>query len=198
MRLICIVAALAVTCPGAAFAKGAVRAEAVIGWDQVSWDLKNFTIAPGRQNIKGATYGGNVGYDFPVGPGISVGIDGALTGTTANLDQDLYLRSFSIGRDFYAGARVTLRTTPSLHVYVKAGYSNARIRTNNGLLNLPQFGGHTGVLDDKVRDVGGVRAGVGVQYSLIGPIYASAEYSHTNYAEHISRNQFLTGVGVRF
>jgi outer membrane immunogenic protein len=51
---------------------------------------------------------------------------------------------------------------------------------------------------DHVTNNGGVRAGAGLQYTLFGPFYALAEYRYTRYSQQISRNEIVSGVGVRF
>ncbi|WP_343614658.1 outer membrane beta-barrel protein [Novosphingobium sp.] len=188
--------ALLTSTPEAALAKGETRVEAQLGWDQIGQSANAPTNVLSDQKIHGVAYGGNIGYDVSVTPRVSFGIDAALSGTTAGQGRTSTERQFQIGRDIYAGARITLHAMPSLHLYAKVGYANARFSSNIGLH--PGQGGKVTLDPDYARDNGGIRAGIGLQYSLIGPVYVLGEYRYTRYSEQVSRNQIVNGVGLRF
>jgi outer membrane immunogenic protein len=125
-----------------------------------------------------------------------VGADVGVSGTTAGRDDGSNAPRFLIGRDVYAGARVTLHAMPSLRLFAKVGYSNTRFTSNQGYF--PLHNGMSFSDTDHVTNNGGVRAGAGLQYTLFGPFYALAEYRYTRYSQQISRNEIVSGVGVRF
>lgn len=193
-----VTATLAAALPETALARGEARVEAQVGWDQLGQGTNAPKNPLGDTKANGVTYGGNIGYDVPVAPRVSLGVDAAVSGTTSGMDNYGGTTVFKVGRDIYAGARVTLHATPNLRVYAKVGYANARFTSNQGAHPDASHGGHTVFDSDYVRNNDGVRAGVGLQYTLIGPVYALAEYRYTHYSEQISRNQVVTGVGLRF
>jgi outer membrane immunogenic protein len=189
---------LAASLPETALARGDARVEAQIGWDQLGQGTYASKNPLGNQKTNGFAYGGNIGYDVPVSPRVSLGVDAGVGGTTSGMEAYGGSTLFKTGRDLYAGARVTLHTTSNLRVYAKVGYANTRFTSNIGYYPDAAHGGHVVRDADYIRNNDGVRAGVGVQYTLVGPVYALAEYRYTRYSEQISRNQVVTGVGLRF
>ncbi|MEI9927465.1 MAG: outer membrane beta-barrel protein [Sphingomonas sp.] len=101
------------------------RAEAIAGWDHVTDD----SIYGSSKD--GVVYGGALGYDYQTGKAV-FGIEGEVTGaSTKDQDSGVLVAGDSLrvkaGRDLYAGARVGYAVTPSALLYVKGGYTNARI-----------------------------------------------------------------------
>lgn len=179
-KLIAVVMTATALCSTAAHAEAAngPRIEAKIGYDNASIDLGGLSISRA-----GFAYGGELGYDLPVAQNISVGVDAEVIGSTAKYTYGAY--SVNVGRDLYAGGRLTVAATKNLNLYVKAGYANGRLTAQG-----PGF---------KVSDNGdGFRAGVGAQYLIDRNLYASIEYRYTTYQDDFSRNQVLTGLGYRF
>ncbi len=83
-------------------------------------------------------------------------------------------------------ARLGYVVAPSVMLYAKAGYSNARY----GEYDEPG-GWHA-------RDHDGYRVGGGAEYDILGRFYVNAEYRYSHYTRDIHQNQILAGVGVRF
>lgn len=175
-----------------ASARGNLRAEAVIGWDNVSNSGSAFAVnLSDFTKVNGLTYGGGIGYDLAVMPMISIGADAEINGSSGRREAGpAYLRA---DRDIYAGGRVSVKVLPSTKIYAKLGYANADF-TNNASFALHG----PAIFFTEKRNVSGIRAGVGIQQTILGPAYVLAEYRYTNYSSGFARNQVVTGVGVRF
>ena len=161
-------AAPAMAQDNAAFA--GFRVEGLVGYDNVG--------VSGLKNPDGVLYGVGIGYDVATG-GIVVGIEADATDSTAKVK--LAGPDLETDRDLYIGARVGAVVGSGL-LYVKAGYTNARIEIDG-------IGGSNG---------DGVRAGIGYEYLLSGKSYLKFEYRYSNYEAGLSRNQAVAGFGVRF
>ncbi|MDE1915609.1 MAG: porin family protein [Sphingomonadales bacterium] len=170
-----------VTVATPALADSGPRVEALVGWDRVSLDEGQYGL--GTYSKSGFSYGGAVGYDWPVAPLVSVGVDGEIDGSTARYNYGG--AGVQTGRDLYVGGRATFSLTPMTNLYAKVGFADARISAN--VPGLYMAGNHDGV-----------RFGVGAQQSLAPHVYALLEYRHTSYQDNLSRNQLLTGIGLRF
>ena len=144
-----------------------VRVEALVGWDR-----------PGIDGFhdNGVLFGVGAGYDFAVGNAVSLGVDVEATDSTASED------GVSTGRDLYAGGRANFAVSPNANVYVKAGYTNARIKVED-------FGAANG---------DGFRVGAGAQYGIGGKAYVGGEYRYSNYEAGFERHQVALTVGTRF
>ena len=166
------VAAGTLAVPAAAENAGA-RVEAIVGYDNVDLGIL------GLDNPDGFMYGVGVGYDIPLSPTVSVGIDGEISDSESNIK----LGGFKIeaARDLYVGGRMTFATSETMNLYVKAGYTNAKIDSN--------FAGST--------KGDGIRGGVGLQDNL-GGAYVGGEYRYSNYEDDVSRNQVVALIGYRF
>jgi outer membrane immunogenic protein len=189
MRMTMILAAAlaaSLAAPAAAETAGA-RVEALIGLDRANLDSFGSRDDPGDS---GLLYGLGVGYDFEIGTGVSVGVDLEATDSSAGLRQTSGVddNSFQVGRDFYAGGRVTVALSDSVNVYAKAGYTDLRTRLD--LIN-PTF--------PEVIEFsrGGARIGAGAQLALGGKLYAGAEYRFSTYDE-LDRHQGAAVLGMRF
>lgn len=143
------------------------RVEALVGYDIVS--------VVGEEE-GGILYGVGAGYDFAVGSGAALGIDVEASDSTTD-----YL-GLSTGRDLYAGLRATFAISPAANLYVKGGYTNARLK-------LEGFGAENG---------DGFRLGAGAQFTLGGKAYVGGEYRYSNYESDFSRHQLAAVIGTRF
>lgn len=181
LALIALAGSLLVAAPALADAPKGARIEGLVGWDRVSLDEGDYGLGPYSKN--GFGYGAQIGYDVPVAPRVSVGIDGEIDGSTACYRYGSY--RIAAGRDLYVGGRATLALTPVTNVYAKIGYADGRISAS-----LPGY--HAAANGD------GVRLGVGAQQALTNTNYVLAEYRYTSYQDNFSRNQLMTGVGFRF
>lgn len=189
MKSIVYVAALAAASITTAAHAGDIsgpRAEVLVGYDHTSLGFD-----PGSRNANGVTYGAGIGYDIPVAEHLSVGVDGEVTGTSAKFHDSFDLFSFGAkyGRDLYAGGRVTFKASKNVNLYAKVGYTNARTRYSYS---------DSSVSTSYALNYNGVRAGVGAQVRVSGPLYGALEYRYSNYEANLSRHQVLAGVGYRF
>lgn len=158
------------------------RVEALVGYDAVRIDLEDFGVDESAKD-SGVLFGIGAGYDFAVG-GMSLGVDVEATdSTTKEGDDDT--GSLSAARDLYAGVRATFPVSPTANVYVKGGYTNARLKA--------EFDGES---DGANAD--GFRLGAGAQFSIGGKAYAGGEYRYSNYEADLSRHQFAVIIGTRF
>ena len=126
----------------------------------------------------GAFYGVAAGYDFGAGNTI-FGIE--VEATESSLKECDFGECLRAGRDLYAGGRIGTRVGEDALLYVKAGYTNALVETDD---------------DDVTLD--GLRAGLGVQYDIGSNLLAKLEYRYSNYEAGVTRHQAVVGVGIRF
>jgi len=147
------------------------RVEALIGYDHVK--------ASGFKD-NGLLYGVGAGYDFAVAPSISLGVDVEASDSTAK--EDFFGVDVSSGRDLYAGGRISFPVSTAANLYLKAGYTNARIKAEG-------FGGD---------NLDGFRLGGGGQYAFSGKAYVGGEYRYSNYQDGFSRQQVALTVGTHF
>ena len=176
--------------PAAAAATNGFRVEAVAGWDHGSLDLNDFGIDD-ELNSDGIVFGLGAGYDFAVGTGNSIGLDVEATESTGDIDivDGTDSAEISIGRDLYVGGRFTFAAGSNANVYLKAGYTNARIRAT--------VDDGTGVISD-AANADGIRGGIGVQVGVGGNAYVGGEYRYSNYEADFSRHQAVATLGFRF
>jgi outer membrane immunogenic protein len=184
---------------GAAAAAGATpanarvagpRAEVIVGYESATLD--DFG---SRDDVSeaGAVYGLGVGYDLPLGKTVAIGVDLEASDnnvswreTSATFNTDLRI---GLGRDLYAGGRITAALTPALNVYAKAGYTNVRSKLD---FTSPTFS------EVRNADDGGVRGGAGVQFALGAKAYIGAEYRLSSYSFDLIRHQGVAALGFRF
>jgi outer membrane immunogenic protein len=173
----------------------------------IGYDILKAPDADIDNGADGLLYGLNAGYDFQLG-GAVAGIEGEVTGATSNQrGSDLLLTGDSArlktDRDLYVGARLGFAVAPSTMLYVKGGYTNAKIsaRYNDG----------TNPIINEGVTLDGYRLGAGIEqkFNLFGPSgFVKAEYRYSNYKNldfgaadidtDLDRHQILAGVGVRF
>lgn len=164
------------------------RVEAHAGWDRVGIDSRALGV---DDHEDGIAYGAGLGYDFALTDTVIAGVEanidffdtdyGATVGTTAV--------GLEAKRDFDISARLGKKLTDNALFYVKAGYTNARLKA------LATSGGITA---SNAENGDGVRVGAGLEYALTDNFYAKTEYRYSNYEGGFSRNQILAGVGFRF
>lgn len=176
-----------------AFAQGAsnqsgFRIEGLVGYDhpRVSGDHGD-----------GVLYGLGVGYDVQAGH-MLVGIEGEASDSTADervngfavAGDELRVRA---GRDLYVGGRIGALVGANTLLYVKAGYTNARVRVDY------DDGTAATVADFTDRsNLDGIRAGVGAQFGIGSNAYIRTEYRYSNYENGVDRHQLVGGFGFRF
>jgi outer membrane immunogenic protein len=173
MRTIFSAALLAAASATPAFAQDAAQApfagghiEAIGGYDSISG---------GGDSQSGLAYGIAGGYDFRSGNTVFGFEFEAAESTTGDLGVEA-------GRDLYAGGRVGVVVSPTVLVYAKAGYTNARASVTG-------LGG---------ANFEGIRAGAGVEILLGSNFSIRGEYRYSNYEADLSRNQGVVGLGFRF
>ncbi|MEJ7926469.1 outer membrane beta-barrel protein [Sphingobium sp. AN641] len=186
------------------------RVEAILGYDHVGAgsDVDNNN---GRddQSIDGLLYGVGAGYDVAVG-GAVLGVEAEYTDSTAKSDRFDYTDTFGFGRvdakrDLYVGARAGILANPATLVYVKGGYTNAKL----GVL-----AGDTNQETNRSFKLDGWRIGAGVERALTSNSFAKVEYRYSKYNEakldymngatssefdvDTDRHQVVASVGYRF
>src|SRR5690348_80023 len=104
---------------------GGFHVDGIVGWDRSN--IQN-------EHANGVAYGIGAGYDVQSGNAI-FGVEAEATDSTADRDVNgaviagdtLRVRA---GRDLYVGGRAGVGVGSSSLVYVKAGYTNARMRVD--------------------------------------------------------------------
>ncbi|MFL6845702.1 MAG: outer membrane protein [Allosphingosinicella sp.] len=205
-----------------------VKIELITGYDDVGVDFDDTVFDGGKNSQSGWAYGIGAGYDYQTGPWV-MGIEGAWTDSTASRDEDLTgVRATNpiagvptpvtthlegkAATDLYIGLRAGYTVTPKALLYVKGGWSFAKIELDgNGVDNGVPFD-----FDEHVN-VDGLRIGVGGEYMFTHNFYAKAEYHYTHYnngdldvrganvnlgplfdGADVTRHQFVLGAGFRF
>jgi outer membrane immunogenic protein len=165
-----------------------VRVEGIVGYDAA--DVEG-------ENSDGVLYGAQVGYDFQIG-GVVLGIEGEASDSTvdecvSNVDLIGDRLCVDARRDLYAGGRIGAAVSPSVLVYGKAGYTNARV-------SLDYEDGTAGTAADfsEGENLDGVRVGAGIQLAIGSNSYVKTEYRYSNYEQNIERHQVVAGFGFRF
>lgn len=188
------------------------RVELTTGYDNLSAGSDSDSdIANDDQSIDGLLYGVGVGYDFNAG-GVVLGVEGEYSGSTASVDynNDGGVNTFGFGRvdtgrDLYVGARAGILADPQTLVYVKGGYTNAK-------LNLQANDGTTSL--DRSYELDGFRVGAGVERAFTPNTFGKLEYRYSNYSSadfgtdnsvlvddfrvDTDRHQVAVSVGYRF
>ena len=142
------------------------RIEALLGYDHAS-------LEGAKDN--GILYGVGAGFDVAVSNSVSLGVDAEASDSTAKK------YGVKAGRDLYAGGRVSFALSPSANLYLKGGYTNARVSASG-------LGG---------TNLDGVRVGAGVQYLVSGKAYVGAEARYSNYEAGVERYQGVLTLGTR-
>ena len=167
---------------------GGFHVDGIVGWDHPSIQ---------DQHANGVVYGVGAGYDVRAGNAI-FGIEAEATDSTSDrtvngvaiAGDNLRVRS---GRDLYVGGRAGVGIGSNSLLYVKAGYTNARVRVDydDGTAATVSDFTHRTNLD-------GIRAGVGAQFGIGSNAYLRTEYRYSNYEQGVDRHQVVGGLGFRF
>jgi outer membrane immunogenic protein len=184
--------ALAMTStPASAQLKTGGRVEALAGYDNARFGLSNLG-GTGHLSANGAVFGVGAGFDFAPSAKVALGIDLEASAATSKIESTSGTTTDKIkaSRDLYVGGRVTIAASDRVNLYLKAGYSNARLKaaeSTNGTVTLS---------DSTTLD--GVRGGAGVQFLVGQNMYLGGEYRYTNYNNDVSRHQFVGTLGFHF
>lgn len=166
------------------------------------------------QTVDGFLYGGEIGYDFAAG-GALIGVEAEISDSTGKVETNTADPDFfgfgrvETDRDLYLGLRAGVLASPRALVYVKGGYTNARL----------DVVASDGVTDtDANFKLDGYRLGAGVEYavgnSFLQNGFVKLEYRYSNYGDSefelangdeldsfaidTDRHQIVAGVGIRF
>lgn len=223
MKKICTVLATGAALAGAgrAFAQEDAPAlafqgphvEALIGYDHATTaSTKDIdTSANFNAESSGLLYGAGAGYDIALGNRWTLGGETELTGSTGKWTAAATPESFNLarvrtGRDFYVGGRVGYALSPATLLYMKAGYTNARVDLG---------GAYSTATLDQSLNLDGWRLGAGVEEKLSSNTFARLEYRYSKYGStnysyggstpdastfgiDTDRHQAVASVGVRF
>lgn len=177
------------------------RVEAVVGWDQLRYDLGSAQGST-RQKSSDLGYGVTVGYDQAVTPRIIVGVEGGATFSQG----DYASTGFPIGdvvhvrRDLSLAARVGTPIGGNALLYGKVGYSNLQLGVDTAApFQLGTDPSATPAASTYARrEYDGVLLGIGAEVGLTRNTYIKSEYRYTDYEDGVSRQNILTGFGIRF
>ncbi|MFL9840930.1 outer membrane beta-barrel protein [Sphingomonas sp. ST-64] len=144
--------------------------------------------------LTGFVYGGAVTYDLGEGK-LRYGVEAEATGSTMDgcytMGGTAVRSCTSFGRDLYVGGRVGVVLNPSLMLYGKAGYTNARA---TGTFDDPSTAASPDLRFEGNDD--GYRLGGGLEYDA-GKFLIRTEYRYSDYGAD-RRHQGTVAVGVRF
>lgn len=166
---------------------GGFRAEVLLGYDTDGFE-------------DGLLYGGRVGYDFRVTPGLLLGIDGELNDVTTDQEFSLFPGPGALvledGPDAYVGARATLVLSRRFSVYGGAGYSRAR---QSFFFLINPAGGPLGPVGGEESYQDGYRVSAGGQLNIGRRAFLGAEYRYSSYENNFfQREQLVGSIGFRF
>lgn len=174
---------------------GGLRLEVQAGYDRLSGDIVT---------KEGVTYGGEAGFDVPVGRSLLIGGYVGAEGSSGEACTTLIgaTNCYRAPLSLTAGGRVGIAVGPETLLYVKGGYSRGRIaydstRTTNppSILSLRQ-------------NLNGYHLGGGVEQQFSPSAYGKIEYVYTKLrgfdvttlpgpTEDFERHQVKLGLGVR-
>jgi outer membrane immunogenic protein len=187
MRYCVLAAVIAAALATPAIAQGPVsfngpRVEAIVGYDSV--DIAD-------DKTSGILYGAGIGYDFGAG-GAVLGLEAEYTDSAAKECFDNFGGAGSrlcteAGRDVYVGARAGAQLASNSLLYVKAGYTNARLETAFS-------SGVVGAGVDRRFKLDGYRLGAGAEFALTPGSYVKAEYRYSHYG--LDKNDFVGGTAL--
>lgn len=175
-----------------------IKAGVVVGYDSTNLSYYDVDESKG-----GFLYGATLGYDYDAGP-VVVGVEAEITGATTKQSYDNLLLAgdrwkLSAGRDLYVGARLGVHVTPTVLLYAKGGYTNARAD-----LSIHYDGEKYGEHDN----LDGFRIGAGAEVAVTQSTFARIEYRYSDYGNYrydevesrigLSRHQVALTSGFRF
>ena len=135
--------------------------------------------APGSGASDGLYYGGQLGYDWKLGPVIA-GVEGELGGSSTN--QIVGTRRASQGVFASAAVRLAVSVIGGLRGFVRGGYAYHEVTYDTG----SAFHGS------------GWTLGAGGEVDVAQRLFVRAEYRFADYGRTVRGQQFLGGVGLRF
>jgi len=199
----------AVAAPAAAQNFSGPRVEGRIGWDGTNISIKDTRDFGGRGNFSsGSTasdlsIGGEVGFDVESGWLAFGGYAGVDLGENDEPFPDRAV-VLETGRNFTAGGRVGYVVSPTVLLYAKGGYSNARVRAQ---FTSGATAAQRSALAGFDRDRNGFHAGGGAEFAVAQSFYGRLDYTHHKYKDFqvdanselsFRRNQVTAAIGYRF
>lgn len=201
---------LSLATPAAAQDFGGFRVEGRLGYDSASIDTEvtdGVNLITAENNEDGFAFGGEVGYDFPVSRGFTLGVYAGVDFSDADFCRSLPpidQACLEVKRDIYLGGRAGAQVGSSTLLYAKAGYSNGQAEI--------EFNDVDGLVDDLIdsdsRD--GWHFGAGIEQNF-GPtfygkleflytIYSDLDFENPDFAVNVdgNRSRVMAGFGARF
>jgi len=161
---------------------GGLHVEASVGWDHVkiaSIQTITNTITQTQGTGSGITFGGAIGYDFPVTEKVLLGAELGVYGSTAkwNNAQNLVANDFNtslvkLQPDIFVGARVGYVLNRKTEVFGKAGLST---------FHFSAYGTDGSDALHESASATGLRVGAGIERQLTKVTYVKIEYDYTHY-----------------
>lgn len=164
------------------------RIEGLVGWDH--------TEILGDDD-GGVLYGVGIGYDFQAGRAVfsieAEANDSTNNGCLSNIIAANDRLCVTSGRDLYVGGRAGILVGRNVLLFGKAGYTNARYRTEY------DDGTPGGTNNFSVgTNLDGVRVGAGAQFGIGRHAYFRTEARYSNYEGGGDRGALLGAFGFRF
>ncbi|MGO4169932.1 outer membrane protein [Novosphingobium sp. YAF33] len=175
-----------------------IKAGVIVGYDSTNLSYYDLDESKG-----GFLYGATLGYDYDAGP-VVVGIESEITGATTKQSYDNLVLAddrwkLSAGRDLYVGARLGVNVTPTVLLYAKGGYTNARADLTIR---------YDGEKYSEHDNLDGFRVGAGAEVAVTPATFARIEYRYSDYGNYqyedvesaigLSRHQVALTSGFRF
>ena len=197
------------------------RAELRAGYDEVRPKISIFDEQfTNHFGVHGVDYGAEVGADFGIANAISLGAYAGVDSSSVDGCVHDIIPEFGVAADkgcvdagmgYTAGLRAGFDPGGGL-IYVKGGYSHAKIDVTYTCINEDACGGNDLDLLHTHGGVGGWHVGAGAELNIGRHLYVKAEYVHTQYKKmfsdladaadtdrsNLTREQVLLGVGLRF
>lgn len=159
----------------------------IVGFDSVGLDVE--TVGSGSD--EGVMYGAVAGFDAPIASSFLLGLEAeANQSETGQGVNDVLVvgdrAELNAGRDLYLGARLVGMLSGYGKVFVKAGYTNAKV-------SLSYDDGTTVTGESATLD--GYRIGGGFEFGLTEMVSVRTEYRYSDYGQ-FSYQGFATGVSA--
>jgi len=141
--------------------------------------LERTDAAPGTGASDGFYYGGQLGYDWQLGPVIA-GVEGDVGGSSAT--QVIGARRADQGVFASAALRLALPVNQRLRAFVRGGYAYHAVTYDTG----------------RALHGSGWTLGGGGEIDLAKRVFLRGEYRFADYGQTVRGQQFLLGAGLRF
>lgn len=171
-------AAILLVCASPALASPALassiglRATALAGFERTD-------AAPGAGASDGVYYGGQLGYDWQLGP-VVAGVEGDLGGSSAV--QIIGTRRADQGVFLSAAVRLAVPVTDRLRGFLRAGFAYHAVTYDTG----------------RAFHGSGWTLGGGGEADVTRRVFVRGEYRFSDYGQTVRGQQFLLGAGLRF